>query len=294
MIEQDRKRRMVRVLVSGLAVAAVAGVAIAGTAVARNRDSSADTAAAGGSDTPAVATPSPAGLETPAPTPSSLATPVPRPTPTRAAPTPSQIPSSVGVHKPMPTKQAEQAPPADPVAACKSWLKQVAAERGEPVPGSNAKVVAQLNGAPGTVLILADSKYWAGCDTAFARNGGGEGSIRQPAKIAKPAPGDAEAFAVANNLISIKGKQYEYYWAAGQLPSNVAKISYTFPDGKTTQAVVKGNYWVMQHQTATPWKEGSAEGPQIQVILWAPNGQPLRNFILTWGEDTCAQISHGC
>ncbi|MGW1340912.1 hypothetical protein ACWCOV_07630 [Kribbella sp. NPDC002412] len=298
MIEQDRKRRMVRLLVSGLAVAAVAGVAIAGTAVARNRDSSADTAVAGGSDTPA-ATPSPAGLETPAPTPSNLATPAPTPThavptPSSAVPTPSQIPSSVGVRKPTATKPAEQAPPADPVAACKSWLKQVAADRGEPVPGPSAKVVAQVNGAPGAVLILADSKYWAGCDTAFARNGSGEGSIRQPTKIARPAPGDAEAFTVANNLISIKGKQYEYYWAAGQLPSNVAKISYTFPDGKTTQAVVNGNYWVMQHQTATPWKEGSAEGPQIKVVLWAPNGQPLRNFLLTWGEDTCAQISHGC
>ncbi|MFI7060343.1 hypothetical protein ACIBL3_05120 [Kribbella sp. NPDC050124] len=289
MIEQNRKRRMVRLLVSGLAVAAVAGVAIAGTAVARNRDSSTDTAAAGGPDTPAV-TPSPAGLETPSPTPSNLAS----PEPTNAVPTPSQIPSSVGVAKPAPTKRVEQAPPADPVAACKSWLKQVATDRGEPVPGANAKVVAQVNGAPGTVLILADSKYWAGCDTAFARNGSGEGSIRQPTKIAKPAPGDAEAFTVANNLISIKGKQYEYYWAAGQLPSNVAKISYTFPDGKTTQAVINGTYWVMQHQTATPWKEGSVEGPQIQVILWAPNGQPLRNFLLTWGEDTCAQISHGC
>lgn len=294
MIEQDRKRRMVRLLVSGLAVAAVAGVAIAGTAVARNRDSSADTAAAGGPDTPA-ATPSPAGLETPAPTPSNLATPEPKPTPS-AVPTatPSQIPGSVGVRKPIPTKPAEQAPPADPVAACKSWLKQVAADRGEPAPGPSAKVVAQVNGAPGAVLILADSKYWAGCDTAFARNGSGEGSIRQPAKIARPAPGDAEAFTVANNLISIKGKQYEYYWAAGQLPSNVAKISYTFPDGKTTQAVVKGNYWVMQHQTATPWKEGSPQGAQIQVALYLANGQPTRSFLLSWGEDTCAQISHGC
>lgn len=275
MIEQDRKRRITRMLVTGLAVAAVAGVAIAGTAVARSRQGSSDTAAAG---TPAV-TPSPVAAETPAPSPSAAATPTPSAGPGRAMPTP--------------TKPAAQAPPADPVAACKTWLKQVGAERGDPVPGPNATVVAQVSGTPGTVLILADSKYWAGCDTAFAR-GGGEGSIRQPAKIAKPAPGDAEAFAVANNLLTIKGKEYEYYWAAGQLPPNVSHISYTFPDGVTTKAVVKGNYWVMQHRTATPWKEGSPEGAQIQVTLWAANGQPLRNFLLNWGEDTCAQVSHGC
>ena len=304
MIEQDRKRRIVRLLVTGLAVAAVAGVAIAGTAVARSRQSAGDTAVAGGPDTPA-ATPSPAILATPAAGTSDPATPEPSttnpamPEPPTAPATPEPAtsattgPEGTGQKPAIPRKPAEKAPPADAVAACKTWLKEVAEERGEPAPGPNAKVAARLDGAPGTVLILADSKYWAGCDTAFARNGS-EGSIRQPAKIAKPAPGDAEAFEVANNLIPIKGKEYEYYWAAGQLPSGVSKISYTFPDGRTTNAVIKGNYWLMQHQTATPWKEGSAPGPQIKVTLFGPNGQSLRTFLLVWGEDTCAQVSHGC
>ena len=296
MIEQDRKRRIVRLLVAGLAVAAVAGIAIAGTAVARSRQSAGETALAGGPDTPA-ATPSPADLATPAAgtadpaTPSTAPEPAATPQPA-ATPEPSQTPGPEGTgRKPaIPPKPAEKAPPADPVAACKNWLKEVAGERGEPAPGPNAKVAAQLDGVPGTVLILADSNYWAGCDTAFARNGN-EGSIRQPAKIAKPAPGDAEAFTVANNLITIKGKQYEYYWAAGQLPAGVSKISYKFPDGRTTNAVIKGKYWLMQHQTATPWKEGSAQGPQIKVTL---SGQSSRTFLLNWGEHTCAQISHGC
>jgi hypothetical protein len=291
MIEQDGKRQMVRLLVTGLAVAAVAGVAIAGTAVARSRQSASDTAVAGGPGTPAV-TPSPAALATPAPATPSLATPK-----TPVAVPPSQIPAEAGrtpaPSKPVLQKPAVKEPPADPVAACKTWLKDAAGARGEPAPGPNAKVAARLDGAPGTVLILADSKYWAGCDTAFARNGS-QGSIRQPAAITKPAPGDAEAFTVANNLISVKGKQYEYYWSAGQLPSGVASIAYTFPDGQTTDAVIKGDYWVMQHQSATPWKEGSPEGPQIQVVLYGVSGQPMRNFLLNWGEDTCAQISHGC
>ena len=304
MIEQDRKRRIVRVLVSGLAVAAVAGVAIAGTAAARSRQSGGDTAVAGGPETPTAAPSpslSPTGVPSLAPKPAMTPTAMPSLAPSASA-TPSALPSAApeltgpegSSTKPArPFKPVEKAPPADAVAACKTWLKQVADERGEAAPGSKAKVVARLDGAPGTVLILADSKYWAGCDTAFARTGG-EGSIRQPARIAKPAPRDLDAFAVAGNLIPIKGKEYDYYWAAGQLPSGVAKISYTFPDGKTTDAVIKGNYWLMQHQTATPWKEGSAPGPQIKAKLFGANGQVLKTFSLVWGEDTCAQISHGC
>jgi hypothetical protein len=300
MIEQGRKRRVARLLVSGLAVAAVAGVAIAGTAVAHSRQSSRNTAVAGGPGTPtAVQTPEPVTPTVPptltTPTTPTLTTPR-RATPTLVtprAPRPITTPTPEAPPKPIPAKPQEHLPPTDPVAACKTWLKQVAAQRSDAAPGPSAKVVARLNGAPGTVLILADSNYWAGCDTAYARNGG-EGSIRQPAKIANPAPGDAEAFTVANNLIPINGRQYEYYWAAGQLPAGVARIFYTFPDGQTTKAVIQGNYWLMQHQTATPWKEGTAQGQLIKVNLLDANGHSLRSFLLVWGEDTCAQISHGC
>ena len=281
MIEPGRKRRTTAILVSGLAVAAVAGVAIAGTAMARSGKP--DLAAAGGGPaTPALQTPAPATSSVPA---MPKVTPAPSDSP-RIAQTP--VPSSkVVVSKPKPQ---EQQPPADPVAACKQWLK----DTGEGKPGSRAKAVARLDGTPGTVLILADSNYWAGCDTAYVRTGGGQGSIRQPTKNAIPAPGDAEAFTVANNLIPINGKQYEYYWAAGQLPSGVTKISYAFPDGRTTNAVIQGKYWLMQHQTATPWKDGTAPTTLIKVTLYGANGQPLRDFLLNWGEDTCAQITHGC
>jgi hypothetical protein len=298
MIEPGRKRRMTAILVSGLAVAAVAGVAIAGTAMARSGRP--DVAAAGGGPaTPAGQTPAPAtpALQTPAPaTPSVAQTPVSL-TPAPATPTESPrvaqtpVPSSkVVVPKPKPPKPQEQQPPADPVAACKQWLK----DTGQGKPGSAAKAVARLDGTPGTVLILADSNYWAGCDTAFARTGGGQGSIRQPTKLASPAPGDAEAFTVASNLIPINGKQYEYYWAAGQLPAGVTKISYAFPDGRTTNAVIQGKYWLMQHQTPTPWKEGTAPSTMVKVTLYGANGHALRDFLLVWGEDTCAQITHGC
>ncbi|TCC51865.1 hypothetical protein E0H73_40605 [Kribbella pittospori] len=297
MMEQVRNGRVARILISGLAVAAVAGVAIAGTAMARNGRSSTDTTVAGGG--PATPSAEPSTLPTPSPTlqpsaspsapsPSGVPSAKPPATPSeQPAATPSaprQIGQTSGVKPVVPTPKVQE-PPADPVAACKGWLKEVDG------PASSAKVVARLDGAPGSVLILADSKYWAwaGCDTAYARHDG-DGSIRQPAKLGT-ASTSADAFAVANNLIPIKGKQYEYYWAAGVLPAGITKIAYTFPDGKTTNAVIKGGYWVMQHQTATPWKEGTAPGPQIKVTL---TGKNEKTFKLVWGEQTCAQISHGC
>ncbi|MFG1627924.1 hypothetical protein [Kribbella sp. NPDC049227] len=295
MMEQVRNGRVARILISGLAVAAVAGVAIAGTAMARNGQSSTDTTVAGGG--PATPSAEPSTASTPSPSLEPTATPSapsPRVSPTAKPPaTPSEQPSvapsaprqilqTPGVKPVVPTPKVQE-PPADPVAACKGWLKDVDG------PGSSAKVVARLDGAPGSVLILADSKYWAGCDTAYARHGG-DGSIRQPAKLGT-ASTSTDAFAVANNLIPIKGKEYEYYWAAGLLPAGITTIAYTFPDGKTTNAVIKGGYWVMQHQTATPWKEGTAPAGQIKVTLTGKNG---KTFKLVWGEQTCAQISHGC
>lgn len=289
MIQQGRKRRVVAILTSGLAIAAVGGVAIAGTAIARNRQSPSESAAAGGGPavpaTPAAQTPAPM---TPTVSPRIVQTPIPAATPSQPRKPATPVPAGVKQKPVAPTPQ-EQAPPADPVAACKQWLKA----SDQAGPGAKAKVVAQLKTTPGTVLILADSNYWAGCDTAYARHDG-QGSIRRPTKIATPAPGDAEAFTVANNLIPIKGKQYEYYWSAGQLPAGVTKISYAFPDGTTTNAVIKGKYWLMQHQTPTPWKEGTSPTTMIKVTLYGANGQALRDFLLVWGEDTCAQITHGC
>jgi hypothetical protein len=286
MIDQGGKRRVVAVLGTGLAVAAVAGIAIAGTAVAR-RSSSHDTAAAGGG--PAT----PSALQTPVATPTPPATPArTAPAPVVATPSPATAPKSVvssaGRKPVVPQRPQPQQPPADPVAACKSWLK----DSGQPDPSSSAKVVARLDGTPGTVLILADSNYWVGCDTAFARTGGGQGSLRQPARIGIP-PLTADTFAVANNLIPIGGQQYDYFWAAGRLPQGITKVTYVFPDDTTTDAVIKGSYWVMQHQNKVPWHEGAAPTTQVIVRLFNARGL-VTSFDLQWGKQTCAQITHGC
>jgi len=265
------KRDVIKQLaVGGLAMTAVAGIAV-GAAAAAN-DSPPDTPAAAPLGGPEPATPSLT------PSQAGRATPVPAP----AVVTQGKRTLPAGA----PTRPQEKPLPKDAVKACQMLLQSQH-------PLKSAKLAVRLDGAPGAVVVLADSNYWAGCSTAYARHNG-EGSLREPAKLGKP-PATADTFAVANNLIPMQGKEYDYYWAAGQLPAGVAKIAYTFPDGAIEHAVVKGNYWLMQHREAKPWVQGSdPKRPKIKVTLQRPDGSVLKEFRLTWGEQTCAQISHGC
>jgi hypothetical protein len=310
-----RNNRALRIGTIALAAAAVAGVGIAGAAIARTDHSAGSTAVAGGPD----ATPSnspgepsvtpPTSPQAPGATPSNPAPPVWVPTPTvspndpritpappSAPPQPADLatPTAPGEGKAVrpipPARPKEYSLPKDPVAACTALLAGADQNR----PGRTAKLVARLDGEPGSIVVLADAKDWAACDTVYGRQNG-RGSLRAPARISKPSAKNTSAFAVAANLIPRDGKDYNYYWAAGLVPSGVAKIAYTFPDGTTAQAVVKGNYWMVQHQDPRPWTPGSDAGArQIAVKLTAANGSVVRTFELEWGTHTCAQITHGC
>jgi hypothetical protein len=268
--------------VTGLAVAAVAGVAVAASAAANSRPDTATGSSLGGPD-PAVPSGATPGNSVP-----TNATPAVPGDAVKATPAPPQITAGMGTKVAPVEPPKEQPLPKDAVKTCKELLAG-AAEK----PSRSAKVAARLDGDPGTVLVLADSKYWVGCDTAYARQNGA-GSLRQPTKNATPSA-SSDTFAVANNIIPLQGKDYEYHWAAGLLPAGVAGITYTFPDGAKVNAVVKGKYWLMQHRTAKPWGQGAdAEQPKIKVALTRANGSVLKTFHLTWGEQTCAQITHGC
>lgn len=160
-------------------------------------------------------------------------------------------------------------------------------------PGSKAIRRAVHGGPEGELIIVADSKNWGACDTAFPGNDQPQVTARAPGPIQRPAVGDADAFAVANNQISFDTKSYEYYWAAGLMPTGVAKIRYAFPDGETADSVVFGKYWTMRHRSPQP-ADSAPLGQRIQVQLLAANGSVVRTFLLTWGTQTCAQITHGC
>ncbi|MEV6287075.1 hypothetical protein [Kribbella sp. NPDC051770] len=247
-----RNHRVLRNGAAVLASAAVAAIAIAGA-----NHSTGDTAVAGGPGTP---TASPQAVQQKA----AQQKPVARPT--------------------VPPRPKEYPLPKDAVAACKRLLTD------QPHPTRSAKPVARLDGAPGSIVVLADASHWAACDTAYARQNN-EGSLREPSRIA--ASSKLAAFAVAHNLIPRGGKEYNYYWAAGVLPKDVTAVTYTFPDGATTKAVVQGNYWLLQHQDPKPWTPGSETTQRIIVKITKSNGT-TRTEKLDWGTHTCAQITHGC
>ncbi|GAB2562839.1 hypothetical protein [Kribbella endophytica] len=305
-----RNNRALRIGTIAIAAAAVAGVGIAGAAIARTGHS---TAVAGGGPgatpstgpsqgaTPSSAVTPPTSPGTPGAVPSGATpsawapTPPDQPTVSPNAPaTPSTVPGKghtvTRIPPSAPPRPKEYPLPKDAVAACKALLAGADQNR----PGRTAQQVARLDGGAGSIVVLADAKDWTACDTAYARQNE-KGSLRAPARIAKPSARDTAAFAVAANIIPRDGKDYNYYWATGLVPSGVAKIAYTFPDGTTTQAVVQGNYWMVQHQDARPWTPGSDAGAQqIAVKLTGANGSVVRTFKLDWGTHTCAQITHGC
>jgi hypothetical protein len=165
------------------------------------------------------------------------------------------------------------------------------------IPGAGAQVRATTAGRWGTTLILADGKYWVGCDTAGSSHNGG--SLREPGAVARPSSTDNDAFAVSEYMQSEtwtpESNWYDYFWAAGIMPAGVGGIRYTFPDGKTQAAVVNGMFWTMQHSFDKPWVQGQdLNRPPVKVTLIRPDGSVLRSFELEWGKQTCAHVNHGC
>jgi hypothetical protein len=176
---------------------------------------------------------------------------------------------------------------------------QAALSGAEPRPGPKATQQAILPGADGAVVVIADSLYWAACDSGYNGNGVVEVSARRPAGLATPSTSDTDAFAVANSRVTKAGKDYEYYWAAGRLPAGVKTVRYGFPDGRTLDAVVTGKYWLMHYWSPSTANDGAGgstpvQPAKIRVRLLAANGSVVNDFRLEWGAQTCAQISHGC
>jgi hypothetical protein len=159
-----------------------------------------------------------------------------------------------------------------------------------PGPGGAATQRATLAGPEGITTIFADGIYWGACDNGYDPT---EVTLRKPASIQRPSRDNLKHLAVANNLITRDGQQYEYYWAAGVLPQGVAGVRYRFTDGAVVDATVTGDFWLMQHRSSTPGAHQPDE-PPIEAELLAPNGTVLVTHELEWGLHTCAQITHGC
>jgi hypothetical protein len=187
------------------------------------------------------------------------------------------------------TPQASSAIEAQVLAGCRSAVAEA-----DPHPGAKVTRQAVLSTADGTAIIIADGKYWAACDTGY-QDGAREVSVRQPAEIVRPDAGDADAFAVANNVVTKAGKEYDYFWAGGLLPAGVKTVRYTFPDAASEDAVATDKYWLMRHWSPRADGQRTPGAPaKIRVRLLGANGAVLGDLRLEWGKQTCAQITHGC
>ena len=254
-----RRRRKVR----GLATAAIAAVVVGGVATGG--------ILAGGQllgQAPEPADPGPTTLASPS---------VPTTTPQITTP---QIPKGTAI-----TPGPGSTPGAVPITAatCRAALN------GEPGPGAGATGRSLLSDEYGTTIVIADSRYWMVCDNTF----GPQVSARKPERLQKPSAQDTDAFAVADNEITLAAGQRELYWAGGMLPDGVATIRYTFPDGATEDAQVDGAFWLMRH-VSEQIRPGGPSATKIRVRLLSASGAVVHDFQLVWGEQTCAQISHGC
>lgn len=211
--------------------------------------------------------------------------------PDPADPGPTTLVSPSPPRTPIPSAKntATVAPHATPGAVPISTAKCVAALNGEPGPGPAAAQRNLLSDESGTTIVIADGHYWTACDNTS----GQEVSARRPERLKKPSAQDADAFAVANNVVDRPAGQRDFYWAGGMLPAGVAAIRYTFPDGAIEDAAVDGGFWLMRHLSdQTP-----PTGPpttRIRVRLLSASGTVVNELQLVWGPQTCAQITHGC
>lgn len=194
--------------------------------------------------------------------------------------------------KPTAVRTTGGAEAAKALAACRAGLKAYP-EPGE-LPKFTGPPVANLAGPIGSTVIFADAKAWVACDNSRAVGESATVSLLKARKLAPPAAGDASAFEVSGLTINVKAKPYGYFWAAGKRPAGVAKVSYTFPGSVTRVAENVGDYWIIQYREAEPTPEGQIDRAKIQVRLLRADNSVLRTHTLTWGEQTCAHINHGC
>jgi hypothetical protein len=196
-------------------------------------------------------------------------------------------PPIAGVSTPTPK------PPAAPSHASKlTRTACVAAYKGwAPIaPSTKAATRGTIDGAEGRLMIVADSKYVGVCENSY----GSEPSIRRAARVTDIQPDNHDAFALATDRLDVPGRTYQLYWGAGLFPLGAQGVHFTFPDGKTVEAKVVGRYWMLRYRSSTvPTDFTKTSRIRVQVWITAPRFV-IQNFQLTWGQQTCAQISHGC
>jgi hypothetical protein len=201
-------------------------------------------------------------------------------------------PPVAGVTSPAPTKPTSpKLPPGKATKLTTAACLSAYAGQAPNAPTSKAQVIGTVDGAEGRLMVVADSKYFGVCENSY----GSEPSIREAARIKRPTTSDSDAFAVANDGIdNAQGQTHEFYWGGGLLPRGVAGVRYIFPDGKTVDAKVFGEYWAVRYLSTSLRVIGQGPPGRVAVRLIGADGSVVKEFKLVDGTQTCAQISHGC
>ncbi len=165
-----------------------------------------------------------------------------------------------------------------------------ASSQGTPPGGdtTSLRVRALVSTAEGTTVVIGSATRSWTCNLAPYP---GATAARS---VVRRTPTTSD-FAVAENLLSSSADSKDLVWAGGVLPLGVSAVTFRFPDGRTTAAVIDGSYWVMQYVADSPFTppgNSDTSTPRIRVVARTSTGD--RTFLLDWGTDTCNQGSHGC
>lgn len=159
-----------------------------------------------------------------------------------------------------------------------------------------ATVTADRDYGAGVTSLFETKSGWIVCDTWATIDGGAPTLFSVHEKSGQYEP-NVSTLAVSENFGSGDPLPAEYV-AGGRDFDGVQAIAYTFPDGHVEDAVVgQTGLWSMVYLPTsgvlTDLDQNEATLDPITVRVSLTNGDEA-TYTLQWGEDTCAQINHGC
>lgn len=106
-------------------------------------------------------------------------------------------------------------------------------------------------------------------------------------------PASKQTYALSENY-SMTDDSVGQFIAGGPKLPGVKSISYTFPDGHTEDAVIKKDMWLMAYVPTSGPLVGTEQPTEPIHVEVTRVGGSTTAYDLQWGQDTCAQINHGC
>lgn len=160
----------------------------------------------------------------------------------------------------------------------------------ESLPG--ADTYRAQGGSRSDTYVWSLGDRWIVCDT-FATLDGGVPTVF-PVHEGTPVPTKDELL-ISMNFVELEGELQSQYVAAGIADPSVTKIAYAFPDGEVYEVVPDSQgVWFMDYQPSSGPLAGGGRLPSEPITVTVTAGGESSTYTLEWGQDTCAQVNHGC